>query len=88
MNKSVFEKTLENARKRRDIKLVTKEVRRVCLVSEPNYHTAIVFSKNLLAIEMKRTQILMNKPVYSGLSILEMIRAVIYGYWYFYVKPK
>ena len=39
MNNSVFEKTIENVKERRDIKLVTIERRRSYLVSEPNYHT-------------------------------------------------
>ena len=50
MNNAAFGKTMENARKHRDIKLVTREGRRNYLVSEPNYHTT---KKFLLAIEMK-----------------------------------
>ena len=45
MNNSVFGKTMENVRNHRDIKLVTTEERRIKLVSEPNYHTAIIFRK-------------------------------------------
>ena len=71
MNKAVFEKTMENVRKHRYIKLVTTKARRNYLVSESNYHRTIFFSENLLAIEMKRTQIFINKPFYLGLSILE-----------------
>ena len=58
------------------------------LVSEPNYHTTKFFKENLLEIEMKKTQILMNKPVYSGLSILDLSKTVMYKFWYDYVKPK
>ena len=72
MNNSVFGKTMENIRKHRDIKLVTTDKRRNQLVSEPNYHTTKWFSENLLAIEMKMTKVKMNKPVYLGLSILEI----------------
>ena len=71
MNNSVVEKTMENVRKYRNIKLVTTERRRNYLVLEPNYHTAKFFTENLLAIEMKKIQILMNKPVYLGLLILD-----------------
>ena len=70
MNNSVFRKTMENVRKHRDIKLVTTERRRNYLVLEPNYHTTKFFTEKLLAIEMKKTETLMNKPVYLGLSIL------------------
>ena len=54
MNNSVFGKTMENVRKHRDIKLVTTDKRRNRLVSEPNYYTTKWFSKNVLAIEMKK----------------------------------
>ena len=70
MNNAVLRKTMENVRKHRDIKLVTTETRRKYLVLEPNYHTAKLFTENLLAIKMKKTQILMNKPVHSRLSVL------------------
>ena len=72
MNNSVFGKTVENTRKHRDIKLVTTDWRRNQLVSEPNYHTTKWFSENLLATEMKKTKVTMNKPIYLGLSILEI----------------
>ena len=54
MNNSVFGKTMENVRNHRDIKLVTTDEKRNRLVSEPNYHTAKRFSKNVLVIEMKK----------------------------------
>ena len=75
-------------RKHTDIKLVTKNKRRNQLVSEPNYHTTKWFSENLLAIEMKKTKIKMNKPVFLGLSILEISKTLMYEFWYDYMKPK
>ena len=62
MNNSVFGKTMENVREHRDIKLVTTEEGRIKLVSEPNYHSTKQFSGNLLAIEMKKEKVKMNKP--------------------------
>ena len=88
MNNSVFGKTMENVRKHRDIKLVTTEKRRNYLVSEPNYYTKNFFTENLLTIEMKKTEIPMNKPFYLGLSILELSKILMYEFWYDYVKPK
>ena len=83
MNNAVFGKSMENAIKHRDIKLVTTERRNNYLVSEPNFHTIKFFTENLLAIEMKKkTEILMNKPVYLGLSILELTKILIYEFWY------
>ena len=81
MNNAVFGKTMENVRKHRDIKLVTTDKRRNQLVSEPNYHTTKWFSENLLAIEMK-------KPIYLGLSTLEISKILMYEFWCDYMKPK
>ena len=88
MNNSVFGKTMENVRKHTDIKLVTTDNRRNQLVSEPNYYTTKWYSKNLLAVEMKRIKIKMNKPVYLGLSILDISKTLMYEFWYDYIKPK
>ena len=62
-----FEKTIENVRKNRVIKLVTADKRRNQLASEPSFHTRKYFSEMLLAIEMKKTKPKMNKPVYLGM---------------------
>ena len=88
MNNSVFGKTIENVTKHRDIKLVTTEEKRIKLISEPNYHTTKRFSENLLAIEMKKIKVKMNKPVYLGMSILDISRTLMYEFWYEYIKPK
>ena len=88
MNNSVFGKTMENLRKHRDIKLVTTDEKRSKLISEPNYHTTKRFSENLLAIEMKKTKVKMNKPVYLGMSILDISKTLMYKFWYDYFKPK
>ena len=72
MNNSVFGKTMENVRNHRDIKLVTSNKRRKRLVSEPNYHSCKKFSNHLMAIEMKKTRVKINKPLYLGMSILDI----------------
>ena len=60
--KSVFGTTIENLKKNRDIKLVTTDEKRSKVISEPNYHTTKRFPENLLATEMKKTKVKMNKP--------------------------
>ena len=88
MNNAVFGKTMENVRKHRDIKLVTTDKKRSKLVSEPNYHTMNYISENVSIIEMGRTKVKMNKPIYLGLSILEISKSLMYEFWYDYMKPK
>ena len=88
MNNVVFRKIMENMRKDRDITLVTNESKMNRLAWKPKYHTTKTFSEHLLAIEMEMTQILMNKPVYLALAILEISRIALYEFWYHYVKIK
>ena len=88
MNNAVFGKTMENNRKHRDIKLVTTDKKRNKLVSEPNYHTMNYISEELSIIEMNKAKVKMNKPIYLGLSILDISKILMYEFWYDYMKPK
>ena len=71
-----------------NIKLVATEVENIKLVSKSNYHTTKHFSKKLLAIEMKKKRVKMIKPVYLGMSILDISKTRMYEFWYDYVNPK
>ena len=88
MNNAVFGKTMENILKHRDIKLVTTNKKRNKLVSEPNYHTINYISENLSIIEMNKTKVKLNKPIYLGLSILDISKILMYEFWCDYMKPK
>ena len=88
INNSVFGKAMENVRKHRDVKLVTTDIEINKLVPEPNYYTTKDFSENLLAIEMKKAKVTMNKPAYLVMSILDITKALMYNFWYDYIKPK
>ena len=81
-------KAMENIRKYRDIKLVTAYKRRSKLLSEPNYHTMNYISEDLSIIEMNKTRVKMNKPIYLELSILDISKILMYEFWYDYMKPK
>ena len=88
MNNAVFGKTMANVRNHRNIKLVTSDKRRKRLVSEPNYHSHKKFSDHLMAIEMKKTRVKMTKPLYLGMSILDISKILMYEFWYNYIIPK
>ena len=79
---------MENPRKHRDIRIVTTDKRRYILASEPNYHSSKYISKNLLIMEMKKTEVKMNKPLYLGQPILDISKTFMYEFWYEYIKPK
>jgi len=88
VNNSVFEKTMENIRKRVDVRLVKnrKKVRK--LAAKPNFKHLTIFDENLVAIEMKRTTLMFDKPVYCGMVILDISKTLMYDFHYNYIKPK
>ena len=88
MNNAVFGKTMENVRKHRDIKLVKTDHKRIKLASKPNYHTMNLISENLSIIELEKVKVKMNKPMYLGLSILEISKIIMYEFCYDYMKNK
>ena len=76
-------KMIEN----RDIKLITTEAKRNKLASEPNYHSTKCISKHLLVIEMKKTEVKINKPIYLGQAVLDLRKTLMFELWYDYLKP-
>ena len=88
MNNSVFGKTMENIRNRVDIRLVTRESQAKKLMCRPNYQHHTIFSKNLAAVHMKKVKLYFNKPVYIGMSILDLSKTLMYDFHYNYIKPK
>ena len=87
MNNAVFGRTMENVRNHRDIKLVTDK-KRCKLASKPNYQTTKWFSKEFVAMEMKKPKVRMNKPIYLGFSILDVNKTLMYEFLYDYMNPK
>ena len=79
---------MENVRNCRVVKLVAKEERRKKLVSEPNYDSCKQFSDSLMAIEMRKTEVLMDNPIAVGQAILDISKTLTYEFWYDYLKPK
>ena len=88
MNNSVFGKTMENIRNRVNIKLVDTGEQFKKLAAKPNYESRKIFNKNLVSVHMKKTSLTMNKPVYLGMSILDLSKTVMFDFHYNYIKPK
>ena len=84
---SIYGKTVQNDRKHRDIKLVTTKYKRNELASDPNYHSTKCISKDLLAMEMKKTEVKINKPIYLGQAVLDLSKTHMFEFWYDYLKP-
>ena len=88
MNNSVFRKTMENIRKRTNIKLVTTEEKYLRTVMRPNFKSGVLFGENLMDCEMGKIKVVMNKPVYIGQAILDLSKIVMYEFHYDYMVPK
>ena len=88
MNNSVFGKTMENLRKRSNIQLVTNPERMERLAARPTYISHKIFHENLVAVHSKQTKLLLNKPSYVGMSILELSKTLMYDFHYNYIKKK
>ena len=88
MNNSVFGKTMENIRNRVDIKLVTDRKKAENLSAKPNFKHCNIFSENLVAIHTKKTKLTFDKPVYLGMSILDLSKTLMYDFHYNYIKRK
>lgn len=93
LNNAVYGKTIENLRLRSDIRLVSKwegNKKTSCrnLVSQPNFKNCKIFDKNLAAVELHKTHILMNKPIIIGMCVLEISKVLMYSFLYNYLKPK
>ena len=88
MNNAVLGKMIENVRKRLEIKLIVTEQRTKKLLSEPNYKSHTTFSDHLIAIEMRKRRIYMDKPIIMGQAILNKSKGLMYHFYYDYLKPK
>ena len=88
MNNSVFGKTIENIRKRQNIKLIDDRKQAVKLSSKPNFDRCTIFDKHLIAVHMLNTEVYFNKPVYVGQAILDLSKTLMFNFHYNYIRKK
>ena len=88
MNNSVFGKTMENLRKRVNVKLVNDKVKLSKLIASPSFDAFRIFSEDLAAVNMKKTKLYLNRPIYVGFTILDLSKLLMYQFHYEHMKPK
>ena len=88
MNNSVFGKTMENIRKRVDVRLVTDEKKLLKLTSKPTYVSSKIFNENLVAVHKIKETLTLNRPAYVGMCILDLSKTLMYDFHYNYIKDK
>ena len=85
---SVYGKTIENVRKRVDVRLINKEKDYLKVVSRPTFVSQKILDKNLVAIHKIKPVLLLNKPIYVGFTILELSKKIMYDWHYNYFIKK
>ena len=88
MNNSVFGKTMENLRKRVNVKLVNDKVKLSKLIAQPSFDAFRIFSEDLAAVNVKKTKLYLNRPIYVGFAILDLSKHLMYDFHYNYLKEK
>lgn len=88
MNNSVFGKTMENLRKRVDIQLVHHQKRLSKLSAKPGFKSCKIFNEDLASVELTKSKLVLNRPIYVGFSILELSKVLMYEFHYNYIKKK
>ena len=88
MNNAVFGKTMENIRNRVNIDLVCEAEKLAGLAAKQNFHHATIFDENLVAVHMKKTKVLFNKPVFVGMSIRDISKTLMVDFHFNFMKKK
>ena len=88
MNNSVFGKTMENIRKRVDVRLVTDENKLSKMAAKPTYVSSKIFNEHLVAVHKNKETLTLNRPAYIGMCILDLSKTLMYDFHYNYIKQK
>ena len=89
MSNSVFGKTMENIRKRVNVKLVTDEKKKLVeLAAKPTFVSSKIFNENLVDVHKIKETLLLNRPAYIGMHILHLSKTLMYDFYYNYIKKK
>ncbi|XP_068691376.1 uncharacterized protein [Montipora foliosa] len=88
MNNSVFGKTMENIRKRVDVRLVTDKNKLLKMAAKPTYVSGKIFNENLVAVHKIKETLTLNRPAYVGMCILDLSKTLMYDFHYNYITQK
>ncbi|KAL4127560.1 hypothetical protein QTP88_011727 [Uroleucon formosanum] len=88
MNNSVYGRTMMNVRKHVDIRLCSNGSAVEKLITKPNFDRRTIFTENLAAVHMKRTQISFKQPIYIGMCVLDLSKMLMYDFYYNIIKKK
>ena len=88
MNNAVYGKSMENLRKRVDVRLITNEKKLLKMASKPTYVSSKIFNEDLVAVHKIKEILNLNRPAYVGMCILDLSKTLMYDFHYNYIKKK
>ena len=69
------------------VELVTSQKRLRKITAKPNFTSFRIFGENLAAVQLKKTTLTLNRPIYAGMAILDINKTVMYNFHYNHIKP-
>ena len=88
MNNAVYGKTMENVRNHMDFELVHTQERIQKCINNPNYKARHIINKELVGVEKYKTVLVLDKPIFLGMSILDISKVHMYGFYYDVLKKQ
>ncbi|XP_055384556.1 uncharacterized protein LOC129614163 [Condylostylus longicornis] len=94
MNNTVYGKTMENVDKRKIVKISNswegkrKHPGARQLIMRPNFHSISIFNEDLSTIQLNKVEVVYDKPIYLGFTVLKLSKYHMYNFHYNYMKSK
>src|SRR5579872_1897164 len=79
---------MENVRRRINFRMVTNEKQLKKLTAQPSFHGFQPFNEHLIGVQMKKINLLLNRPIYVGFSVLDLAKLTMYKFHYEEMKPR
>ena len=88
LNNAVFGKTCENLLGRTEYQLVGSRKQALKYISKPTFKDYTVYNETLAGIHLDPSKVVLNKPSYVGIAVLDLSKTLMYDYFYNNVKAK
>ena len=89
LNNAVFGKTMESVMNRADFELVT-DSKRLCRLQQQGKikNAPHIYGEDVVGVDKHKSKVVLDRPIYVGMTILDLAKLVMYRYWYDYLIPK
>ena len=88
MNNAILVKPWKNCQTRIHVEMVQTERRFKTAVAKPTFHRCKIVNEGLVGIQLLQADLMLNKPIQFGFSILDLRKTPMYEFHYDYIKEK